>query len=79
MTTSMIRSRKTDRVPVEATTYTTHVVDVDLASLLAGLGIGFSDTVVLAIQTPSGRAKRVTLNPSFLVEPHHVSGIDEYN
>lgn len=58
-----------DTVSTETFTYTTHVVEVDLAGVLAGFDP--TDRVVLAIRTPSGRNKRVTLGGGFLVAPHH--------
>lgn len=73
--TGQIRTGIRDKVSVDVIAHTTHVVNVDVAAVLAGLQIDFADTVVITLQTPSGRAKRVTLNPSWLIEPHHV---DDY-
>lgn len=58
-----------ETVSAETFTYTTHVVEVDLVGMLQRFDV--TDRVVLSLRTPSGRDKRVTLNGSFLVEPHH--------
>jgi hypothetical protein len=63
---------KTDRrqtVSAQTFTRTIHMVDVDLTDLLSGFGI--EDEVVLMVQTPSGRAKRVAIPANLLVAPHH--------
>lgn len=57
-------------VTVYTSAYTTHHVDVDLTDVLSRYDV--TDRVVLTFQTPSGRAKRMHVNGSFLVEPHHV-------
>jgi len=67
-----IKNRTDGSANVHTETVTTHVVEVALSEILERLGVGFADTVVLSIHTPSGRAKRVTLAPSFLIAPHHV-------
>lgn len=56
-------------VSIETFTYTTHVVEVDLADLLGTFDP--TDRVVLNVRTPSGRDKRVTIGGGFLVAPHH--------
>ena len=68
---STISQQKRATVDASAITYTTHVVHVDLSAMLAGLEVGFADNVVVTIACPSGRDKRVSINPSFLIEPHH--------
>jgi hypothetical protein len=68
--TMLKQSSRTDKVAASTTTYTTHVVHVDLAVLLAGYDL--TDNVVLMISTPSGRDKRVVLPSNFLVAPHHM-------
>lgn len=55
-----------DTAKVMTTTFTTHVVDIDLAALLGNIDVA-DGQVILAIQTPSGRAKRITLGANFLV------------
>lgn len=64
--------RKPARREVSAETFTRtqHIVSVDLADLLGQFDP--TDEVILAIETPSGRAKRVTIGGNFLVAPHHV-------
>lgn len=70
----MLKSKR-DTVSAETFTRTIHMVDVNLADLLSQFGI--EDEVVLVIQTPSGRAKRVALSANFLVAPHH-AGADQW-
>lgn len=57
-------------VSTQATTFTTHVVHVDLADLLGAYDV--TDTVVLMVATPSGRDKRIGIPGNLLVPPHHV-------
>lgn len=59
----------TRRDTVSASTYTRtiHMVDVDLADLLGAFDV--TDEVILMVQTPSGRAKRVAIGGNFLVTP----------
>lgn len=64
-------SSRTDKVSASTTTYTTHVVHVDLAALLGQYDL--TDNVVLMIGTPSGRDKRVALGGNFLAPQHHVA------
>lgn len=64
-----IKNSRSDKVSVDTFTVTTHHVQVNLADLLAQYGL--EDQVVLMIQTPSGRSKRVTLTPNFFIAPHH--------
>ena len=71
MTVSLHKSRATT-ASVQAVTVTTHVIHVDLEPQLRGIDI--LDSVVLMINTPSGRPKRVALGGNFLVEPHHDAG-----
>jgi len=71
MTVSLHKSRATT-ANVQTVTVTTHVLHVDLAAQLAGIDL--MDNVVLMINTPSGRSKRVALGGGFLVEPHHDAG-----
>lgn len=72
-----ISLNKRGSVSAEAMTYTTHVVQVDLADLLGQYDV--TDQVVVMITTPSGRSKRVTLAANFLVAPHHTdTDIDAY-
>jgi hypothetical protein len=69
-----ISTGRSDTVAATATTYTTHVVHVELAALLGAYDP--TDTVVVMIQTPSGRDKRVTIGGNFLVAPHHTEPWD---
>jgi len=66
---SISTTPRRDKVSAETFTITTHHVQVDLAALLAQFDV--TDQVVLLIQTPSGRSKRVALNGSFLAPTHH--------
>jgi hypothetical protein len=70
--TSKLNGTRPTTASVQAVTVTTHVIHVDLAAQLSG--IDFMDSVVLMINTPSGRDKRVALGGGFLVEPHHDAG-----
>lgn len=65
--------RKPARREVSAETFTrtTHIVSVDLADLLGQFDV--TDEVVLMIETPSGRAKRVAIGGNFLVAPRNDS------
>jgi hypothetical protein len=63
-----------DTVAATTFTVTTHHVQVDLAGLLGQFDV--TDQVVLVIETPSGRPKRVALQGGFLVPPH--AGLDPY-
>jgi len=74
--TMLKQSSRTDKVAASATTYTTHVVHVDLAALLGQYDL--TDNVVLMISTPSGRDKRVALGGNFLAPQHHVPADYEY-
>ena len=77
--TSKLRSNGTrrDTVSVNTMSVTTHVVHVDLASLLGAYDV--TDNVVLMVATPSGRDKRVALGGNFLVPPHHEDTIETWN
>ena len=66
-----------DTVTVDTRSVTTHVVHVDLAALLGQYDV--TDNVVLMINTPSGRDKRVALGGNFLLAPHHLDAVsDQY-
>lgn len=54
-------------VATETFTRTVHHVSVDLVAVLAGFDP--TDDVVLVIETPSGRPKRVSIAGGFLVSP----------
>ena len=58
---------KAGSVSAQATTYTTHVIHVDLSTMLGQYDP--NDQVVVMIATPSGRDKRITLTGNFLVAP----------
>ena len=75
MASKLHNASRTTRDQVSATrmTFTTHVVDVDLALLLGDIDVA-DGQVIIAIQTPSGRSKRVTLAPSFLVPSRNDEG-----
>ena len=66
----MMKDTRRDTVAATATTFTTHVVHVDLATLLGAYDL--TDNVVLMVATPSGRDKRVAIGGNFLA-PAHVS------
>ena len=51
-------------VPASTFTRTVHTVHVDLADLLRQYDV--TDEVVLMVETPSGRAKRVVIGGNFL-------------
>lgn len=57
-----------DTAAVTTTTFTTHVVDVDLADLLGTIDVA-GGQVVVSIRTPNGRTKRVTIPGHMLVAP----------
>jgi len=61
-----IHGSKRTTADVSTITVTTHVLHVDLAAQLRG--IDPLDSVVLMIQTPSGREKRVAIGGNFLVD-----------
>jgi hypothetical protein len=65
-----------DTVSVDTVSVTTHVVHVDLRTLLGRYDV--ADNVVLMVATPSGRDKRVAIGGNFLVEPHHDLALSEY-
>jgi len=69
---SKLRSTPRDggRRDVTASTFsrTVHTVHVDLADLLSAYDV--TDEVILMVETPSGRAKRVHLGGNFLVPTH---------
>lgn len=67
---------KRDTAQVTTMTFTTHVVSVDLALLLGEIDVA-DGQVVLDIQTPSGRSKRVQI-PSHLLVPTH-DRIEDWN
>lgn len=58
------------QVHAETFTRTVHHISVDLAAVLSGFDP--TDEVVLVIETPSGRPKRVTMSGQFLVSPNPV-------
>jgi len=57
---------KRDNVAVTRMTFTTHVVDVDLAHLLEDIDV-LDGNVIVEIRTPSGRSQRVTIRPNLLI------------
>jgi hypothetical protein len=61
-----------DTVSVETHTRTTHYVNVDLAALLGQFDV--TDEVVLLLDTPSGRAKRVAVGGNFLAPRRNDEG-----
>jgi len=71
-----LNGSRRDTVSVDTVSVTTHVVHVDLASLLGAYDV--TDNVVLMVATPSGRDKRVAIGGNFLVEPHHDLALSEY-
>jgi len=71
-----LNGTRRDTVSVDTVSVTTHVVHVDLASLLGQYDL--NDNVVLMVSTPSGRSKRVAIGGNFLVEPHHDLALSEY-
>jgi hypothetical protein len=75
MTTKLRNASRTqrDNVAVTRMTFTTHVVDVDLAALLEGIDVA-DGPVVVELRTPSGRSQRVQIRPHLLIPPHHDSG-----
>lgn len=73
MTTKLHSRTKRDTAAVTRMTFTTHVVDIDVADLLGDIDVT-DGQVIVEIRTPSGRSKRVTLAPSFLIPPHHDAG-----
>ena len=68
-----LNGTRRDTVSVDTVSVTTHVVHVDLASLLGQYDL--NDNVVLMVSTPSGRSKRVAIGGNFLVEPHHADAV----
>ena len=60
------RTRR-EQAPVTMMTFTTHVVDVDLEPLLREIDVTDGGEVIVALQMPSGRAKRVRIPASSLV------------
>jgi len=57
---------------VETHTRTTHYVNVDLRDLLGRFDV--TDEVVLLVDTPSGRAKRVAVGGNFLAPTRNDEG-----
>lgn len=62
-----IRTSDSGQARFQSFTVTTHNVHIDLADLLSRFDI--TDEVVLLIETPSGRAQKVRINPNLLVPP----------
>jgi len=67
-----VRGSGRDTVSVQTHTQTIHYVDVNLADLLGQFDV--TDQVVLMIQTPSGRSKRVALGGNFLAPTRNDEG-----
>jgi len=75
MTTKLHNASRTKRDTASVTrmTFTTHVIDIELAHLLEDIDVT-DGPVVLEIRTPSGRSQRVQIRPHLLIPPHHDSG-----
>lgn len=65
------RNRR-ETASVETHTRTTHYVNVDLRDLLGRFDV--TDEVVLLVDTPSGRAKRVAVGGNFLAPARNDEG-----
>lgn len=67
------KSTNRDTATVHTETFTTHVVEVDLTDLLGAIDVA-GGQVIVSIQTPSGRTKRVTIPAHLLVRPASDNG-----